>query len=162
MGMFQSIPKPIGAAIGPLFDLMPLDQAMAKLVVDAPLAGEAGALVERIVQDPAVGPDSHLAAAMWLYVDDLHRSHRISQQRDDATGSFWHGIMHRREGDFGNSLYWFRKAGDHPAMARIKGYDPAKFIDQVEAATQHGATPDELVHMQRVEWMALFTHCAEA
>jgi hypothetical protein len=132
-------------------------------VVDAPVGGEAGDLVERIVQDPAVGPDSHLAAALWLYVDDLHRSHRISQQHDDATGAFWHGIMHRREGDFGNSMYWLRKAGDHPAMATVGGdYSAARLVDAVEAATQRGETPYELVHLQRCEWRALFVYCAGA
>jgi hypothetical protein len=165
----MNLPKPVAEAIGPLFELLPLDRAMDRLVVDhppvppappAPPGNEAAELVERIVKAPAIGPDSHLAAGLWLYVDDLHRSHRISQQHEDATGSFWHGIMHRREGDFGNSFFWFRKAADHPAMARIKGYDPGAFIDEVEAATQRGEAPAALIDLQRREWCALFEHCA--
>ena len=36
-----------------------------------------------------------------------------------ATGSFWHAIMHRREGDFINSKYWYARYRGHPAHARV-------------------------------------------
>ena len=52
-------------------------------------------------------------AAVWLLHDELDQSHRISQDVDTPTGSFWHGIMHRREGDFSNSKYWFARIGRH-------------------------------------------------
>jgi hypothetical protein len=47
-------------------------------------------------------------SGLWLLAGDLDRSHTISQGIGSAEGSFWHGIMHRREGDFSNSKYWFR------------------------------------------------------
>ena len=47
-------------------------------------------------------------AGVWLLHDYLDESHTISQRIDTPSGSFWHGIMHRREGDFSNAKYWFR------------------------------------------------------
>src|SRR3972149_251074 len=38
-------------------------------------------------------------AGAWLLYDYLDNSHTISQSIKTHTGSFWHGIMHRREGD---------------------------------------------------------------
>jgi len=52
-------------------------------------------------------------AGLWLLHDFLHESHAISQRIETASGSFWHAIMHRREGDFGNAKYWFRHVGYH-------------------------------------------------
>lgn len=137
---------------------------MAELVVA--MSGHADAahvkLAERVISAPAIASRPELVAALWLYVDELDRSHRVSQSIEDATGSYWHGIMHRREGDFSNSHHWFRKAGDHPAMKAVDeaGYDGHQFIDQVEAATEAKTTPAELVARQRAEWRALFEWCA--
>ena len=47
-------------------------------------------------------------AGLWLYHDFLDESHSISQEIATSTGSFWHGIMHRREPDPSNAKYWFR------------------------------------------------------
>jgi len=50
--------------------------------------------------------DRDLAAAcragLWLHHDFLDESHAISQGIETAEGSYWHALMHRREGDFGN------------------------------------------------------------
>ena len=39
-------------------------------------------------------------SGMLLYHNFLDTSHTISQGIHTATGSYWHGIMHRREPDF--------------------------------------------------------------
>lgn len=156
--MQWNVPHPIATAIAPLVEAMSPELAMQALVVRDDAAPEHGAIVESICASQEFAGRPALQAGLWLYVDALDRSHTISQGMHDATGSFWHGIMHRREGDFSNSHYWFNRAGDHPAMKDIPGYDPHAFIDAV--AERHNASPAELVAMQRVEWIALFNWCA--
>ena len=48
------------------------------------------------------------AGALWLY-GFLDESHSIAQGIDSAEGSYWHALMHRSEGDFSNSKYWYRR-----------------------------------------------------
>ncbi len=56
-----------------------------------------------------------LLAALWLWQDYLTESHELSQSVETATGSYWHAILHRREGDFSNAKYWYARAAGHPA-----------------------------------------------
>src|SRR5262249_24689657 len=58
-------------------------------------------------------------AGVWLLHDYLDESHTISQGVETTSGSFWHAIMHRREGDFSNAKYWFRHVGNHPVFAEL-------------------------------------------
>jgi len=153
-----NLPPPLAAALEPVFAELPLEAAMPELVVSGPASASVFRRVEEAILDPALRSRPALVAGLWLFVDELDRSHAISQDMHDATGSFWHGIMHRREGDFSNSHYWFRKAGKHPAMAAIAGYDSHAFIDEVAAA--HPAATPELVARQRLEWASLFEWCA--
>jgi hypothetical protein len=44
-------------------------------------------------------------AGLWLYHDFLDESHRISQDIATPTGSYWHGLLHRREPDFGKPKF---------------------------------------------------------
>jgi hypothetical protein len=60
-----------------------------------------------------------LAAALYLIANDLDASHELSQEIHTHTGSYLHGIMHRRERDFSNAKYWFHRAGDMDCFANL-------------------------------------------
>ena len=53
-------------------------------------------------------------------------AHNIVQQYDsDRTASWIHAVLHKIEGDRGNSLYWYRRAGkvefaDHEPTAELQ------------------------------------------
>jgi len=158
----------IKQAVQPLFDKLPLTEAMTALTPTQPRSAELSSLAASVVASPAIAAHPALASAIWLYVDELDKSHTISQSIETPTGSYWHGVMHRREGDFSNSHYWFRNAGDHPAIPVIAeaspGYDPHQFIDDVERAATGKADGDSdtasLIARQQQEWLAMFTWCA--
>ncbi|UQZ82826.1 hypothetical protein SK3146_01986 [Paenibacillus konkukensis] len=83
---------------------------------------------------------SAVKAGLHLLNESLDKSHTLSQSIDNATGSYWHGVMHRMEGDYSNAKYWFRMAGAHPAYGLLIGklaqisYDP----DRIGSAALRG------------------------
>lgn len=138
------------------------------------------AFAERSVADTQLAACA--LAGVWLYHDFLERSHQISQSVTTPTGSYWHGIMHRREPDYPNAKYWFRNAGDHPLFGSLAseaaelaarsedpraarltsgaGWDPYAFIDLCEAAAGEGGEFEALCRrIQMREWWLLFDFC---
>ena len=153
----MNLADPWNHLLQPLFQLHPPESVMENLVVRDGANDEAIGTVESVLESSLLDGRGTLEAALWLYIDDLDRSHTVSQGIENSTGSYWHGIMHRREGDFSNSHYWFNKDGAHPAIDLIDGYDPHAFIDAVEKS-QDGQSQD-LVALQRREWRTLFDWC---
>ena len=123
-------------------------------------------------------------AGVWLLHDYLDESHAISQGIDTTSGSFWHAIMHRREGDFSNAKYWFRNVGHHPVFAALAerarvaaslryagasfgetclhdgDWDPFTFVDLCQAVARGQTAPRELcLDVQQAEWELLFDYC---
>ncbi len=106
--------------------------------------------------------------------DVLEAAHKIFQNEPSSLGSYWHGVMHRREADFDNARYWFRNAGTLPpfdkmhdaareysaTMARQNSWDPYLFTGMCEQA-KFGAEElvAECLALQRVEFEVLFDYC---
>lgn len=151
----ESLSQNIAEACRPLFEALPLNNAMNLLVGSEPKHTE---VVQQIIRTPEIAANPALIAGLWLYVDDLERSHVVGQSIEDATGSYWHGIMHRREGDFSNSHYWMRRAAGHPLLNINAEVDSIGLIDAVAKA--NGQNTPELIARQREEWQTLFAWCA--
>jgi len=122
-------------------------------------------------------------AALWLYHDFLDESHSLSQDLSTVEGSYWHGLMHRREPDYGNTKYWFRRVGEHPTgrllapaarelavetsldddsrfLTTQTTWDHFRFVDLCEAAaTGHSEASELCRQIQQREWFLLFDHC---
>lgn len=115
-------------------------------------------------------------AGVWLLHGFLDEAHAICQDIPSRSGSYWHGVMHRREGDYGNACYWFRRAGDHPAGELIASvasglpetseaandgtWQPAEFVRLVERATRSDSKLAQACQqVQQTEWEALFDTC---
>src|SRR5262249_32770701 len=84
-------------------------------------------------------------SGLWLYHDFLDESHTISQDLPGWIGSYWHGIMHRREPDAGNAKYWFRRVEPNSVFIAMAAevskmgpflkdgtWDPFGFVDRCE------------------------------
>ncbi len=182
-----------------VFDPHAYGPAIAALLADAP-CNELGpgrpieaarpqlaAFASRGIATPSEVVDPLMAraclAGLWLRFDFLDESHRISQDLEMATGSYWHGIMHRREPDFANAKYWFRHVGRHPVYIplntdarRITLEDPAGLrphnlvaqtewdafgmVDLCQQASQGNEPLSALCRrIQLREWELLFDYC---
>jgi hypothetical protein len=116
----------------------------------------------RVIDQLDLGPEAK--ACLHLLNDDLTRSHEIAQSQEGvATFDYIHAIVHRREGDFSNSKYWFRQVGGHPLWAEIYGPDPgapARFVDRCKEAGKGPSS--ELEQTQIRELSALLEHLSRS
>ena len=123
-------------------------------------------------------------AGVWLWLDGLDESHQVVQSAQSGTLAFWHAIMHRREGDFWNSKYWYARCRNHPALADLAPaanellgagspalndvldsghWDADGFVDLVERVHRKPASDplrQAAVKLQRLEWERLLASCA--
>jgi hypothetical protein len=151
---------------------------------------EAHAALSKLRIDTAFAPhamrDRDMAACciagLWLLHGYLDESHKLSQDIETSTGSYWHGLMHRRELDFGNAKYWFRRVGQHPVfpavqreaaklasrsdveeaqfLATTNKWDPFAFIDLCEQFLDSSTAGEVMCQrIQRCEWDLLFAYC---
>ncbi len=173
--------------------------AVAALVENAPcnelgpgspavaMRARLAALTPELVVAPRALRDRDMAiaccAALWLRHDFLDPSHEISQNIETPAGSYWHGILHRRELDFGNAKYWFRRVGEHPVFGPLQAaardlagqvdagakagflsaqtkWDPPRFVDLCESVVNQPSLVSTLcMKIQQCEWELLFDYC---
>lgn len=140
--------------------------------------------IERAANMPPVGELKSVSSALSMRFSENQQEVDEETMRDAGVClAFWHAIMHRREGDFSNSLYWYAKVGQHSIMPAIganvgeainplpvdkslmrllrDGWNPAAFVDLVEEVNGRPGDPRlrTVVAIQRVEWQMLFDHC---
>jgi len=166
------------------------NSAYTALVPQAQGSPEARVVLESLAPDQLLNrftsnrtDGQAMLAGLWLWHDFLDESHTISQHNETPNGSFWHAIMHRREGDFSNSKYWLAKCANHPIYTSMavraddvirpypadksifrltaQGWNPAAFVDLVEQVHNHPTDPRHTlaVSLQQLEWRLLFDHC---
>ena len=123
-----------------------------------------------------------LRSAALLWHDHLDASHTISQNIETRDGSWLHGIMHRREPDYGNAKYWFHRVGRHDAFPKLAEraaallhndsgglierliengeWMPLAFVDECERAEQgkNASLITLLQQMQAAEFEVLVEH----
>lgn len=119
-------------------------------------------------------------AGLLLYFSCFEEAHELANNCSTSEGYLWHAILHRLEGDYGNSAYWFRKARPHAmhedlseaaakilmnyrhAEFRVGRWDPFAFLSFCERArAQPGSNHEKAaLEIQRAEWQILFDYCA--
>jgi hypothetical protein len=146
--------------------IVPLDKLLGSTVTSQPMA-------------------EAVKAGLCMAFDAWEEAHVIAQDLDTVEGSYWHGIVHRREPDAGNAKYWFRQVGQHPVfeqlgseetrealasttafdfIVQLGSWEANRFIDLcMECET--GQRPElkaELQMLQMKELELLLTHCIQS
>ena len=124
--------------------------------------------------DPLPGaPLPLLRAGLFYYHNAIEDSHREAAKGEGDLAAYWHGMVHRREGDFDNARYWMRRAGEQPVFQEMHGrsadgapnmnrqsnWDPSLFINLCEQY-KYGAHEykKEIGTLQRVEFAVMFDY----
>lgn len=115
-------------------------------------------------------------AGLLLWNDDLDTAHEIVQDMHQVIGSYWHAILHRREGDGDNAKYWFARVGQHPIFPLLHQqaaqlwpackswakWSPNAFVDAVTEAVTFGEENhpfgEALRQIQVIEFKLLLQH----
>jgi hypothetical protein len=100
-------PQPADLGPGPRTGVETLATLKAK--VDAALA----------TSDIAGSRAELIRATVFLWHDHLEAAHELAQAVENRDGSYVHAIMHRREPDYSNAKYWFRRVGQHACFSEL-------------------------------------------
>ena len=157
------------------------------------LADRARDVMKQLSRFSAASADlTAIEAGLLQWHDLLTESHEVSQSIEGAgrnrCGDYWHAIMHRREGDFGNAKYWFRQVGTHLIQGQLaqmvsslgategddvrslserltagQRWNASAFVDACAAAVRNPGSPSEsfLKEVQMLEMLLLLRQTCE-
>jgi hypothetical protein len=124
----QGRAEPLGEPITPEIEQLP-QLATRRLVSGTPDSPDVGQLLGLLTPEqliPSLRSQSEamsVCAGLYLIHDYLNEAHQLAQAADDlgssTTAAYWHGIVHRREPDYDNARYWFRRVGSHPVFVAV-------------------------------------------
>ncbi len=119
----------INEIVGSLLQRQPLPGLMPKAVWNDGLTKE----IDYILPGPNEDDDYTMAFKSTLYLmnEDLDKSHTLSQDLENETGSYLHSIMHRMEPDYSNAKYWVRQFGKHPIFTELQQKVQAFLHDEI-------------------------------
>ncbi len=92
-----------------------------------------------------------------LWHDQMEPAHEIAQAIENPDGSFLHGILHRREPDYGNATYWFRRVGRHKCFPEI-----ARRAGEVLKAQNNTALQEQLIRNGEWDAFGFINACEKA
>lgn len=169
-------PEPAELGPGPRPGVLPLPDLDAEL--------------KSILRETRLAASSRdlIRALILLWHDHLDAAHTIAQGIETLDGSLVHAIMHRREPDYANAKYWWRRVGEHPCFPELakrvtallesqnerelcatllpRGrWDAFAFVDACEAAANRATSAKRvqlLRDMQRVETKVALEHFCRA
>jgi hypothetical protein len=177
-----------GSVFGPLLAAAPLNELgpgtpfRAKEAELRKISADAAFVPNPIIDRPMA---ELCLAGLWLMYDFLDESHTISQSIENASGSYWHAILHRREPDYSNAKYWFRQVGRHPIFSSLAAvaqglaavepdkavahfadsspWEPNRFVDLCAAVAAGRAGCERFCRaVQQRECRLLFDYCYHA
>ena len=100
-----------------------MESWLSSITSDWPIAAVAqspfeSSLHDLLKQSPSLA-GTGVEAALWLRLGLIDRAHEIVQDGKRGTAAYLHGVVHRLEGDYWNSKYWFRQVRDESLMETI-------------------------------------------
>src|SRR5262245_49662608 len=107
LSSYAATPEPPELGLAPrqgVEQLAPLTEKLDRAFADASLTGTRADLTRAMV---------------LLWHDHFDAAHTIAQEVETRDGSYVHAILHRREPDYGNAKYWFRRVGQHPCFPEL-------------------------------------------
>lgn len=117
---------------------------------------------------------SLLEAATLLYHDHHDDAHDLVQDLACQEGVLIHAILHRREPDYWNAKYWFRRISDHPIyrcltnrlqalpasaaaqtwlpkLSLADTFDPIAMVDACEEVSGQGENARDTIFLREVQ-----------